>query len=60
MDDFFTLHYKTGAIINQLTAERAQVVPALRWNKFEEALTGEFQEKSTRVMSLIGSTVKVS
>jgi hypothetical protein len=56
MNDF-TLHYKTGAIINQLTAERDQVVPALRWNKLEEALTSEFQEKSTRIMSLIGSTV---
>ena len=60
MDGFFAFHYQTAAIINQLTAQRAQVVPRLRWNKLEEAFTSEFQDKSTRVMSLIDYTVKVS
>jgi predicted hydrocarbon binding protein len=42
LDDFFKLDYKTGAIYNQLTEKRAQVVPALPWSNLRHEMTKKF------------------
>lgn len=57
MDAFFTLLFRTGAIFNQITEERMQVVPVLHWKKLEANLTREFHEEASLIMSLIGSTL---
>ncbi len=57
MDDFFTLQYRTGTIFNQLTEQRAQVVPVLQWKKLKANLTRQFGHKASLIMSLIGYTL---
>ena len=57
MDDFFTLNFRTGAVHNQLTDERVQIVPALRWKRLREKLAREFGGQAPLIMSYIGSSL---
>jgi predicted hydrocarbon binding protein len=54
IDDFFTLDLRTGAIFNQLTEQRVQVIPVLRWAKLKEELYRQFSEKAQLIISIIG------
>ena len=57
VEDFLTLDYRTGAIYNKLTEERAQVIPILPWRRMKEKLTLEFRDKASLIMSLVGSSL---
>jgi predicted hydrocarbon binding protein len=62
LEDFFTLDFRTGAIVNQMTEERVHVIPTLDWRKLRDDLAREFrgQEASliiSRVSSILGATL---
>src|SRR2546426_4019711 len=55
LDEFYRLDYKTGAVFNQLTEERVQVIPSVLWKVLRKRLTEEFREKAPAIDSEIGS-----
>jgi len=62
LEDFFTLDFRTGSIVNQMTEERVHVIPTLDWKKLRDDLAGEFQGKEasfiiSRVSSILGATI---
>jgi predicted hydrocarbon binding protein len=62
LEDFFTLDFRTGSIVNQMTEERVHVIPTLDWRRLREDLASEFQGKEasfilSRVSSIMGATI---
>jgi len=62
LEDFFTLDFRTGSIVNQMTEERVHVIPTLDWKKLRDDLASEFQGKESsfiisRVSSILGATI---
>ncbi len=55
LGDFYRLDYKTGAVFNQLTEERVQVIPAVVWKVLRKRLAEEFKEKAPAIDSEIGA-----
>ena len=61
LSDFYTLDYRTGAVFNQLTEERVQVIPAQMWNVLRILLRKDFpKEEGPRMMFEIGSALGTS
>lgn len=62
LEDFFTLDFRTGSIVNQMTEERVHVIPTLDWKKLRDDLASEFRGKEasiiiSRVASILGATI---
>jgi predicted hydrocarbon binding protein len=61
LEDFFTLDFRTGSIVNQMTEERVHVIPTLDWKKLRESLASEFQGDGSviisHVSSIMGATI---
>src|ERR1700688_4377427 len=62
LEDFFTLDFRTGSIVNQMTEERVHVIPTLDWKRLRDDLASEFRgmEASiiiSRVASILGATM---
>jgi len=55
LGEFYRLDYRTGAVFNQLTEERVQVIPAVTWKVLRKRLAAEFHEKAPAIDSEIGS-----
>jgi predicted hydrocarbon binding protein len=55
LEEFYRLDYKTGAVLNQLTEERVQVIPVVLWKVLRQRLAEEFREKALAIDSEIGS-----
>jgi predicted hydrocarbon binding protein len=60
LSDFYTLDYRTGAVFNQLTEERVQVIPAQTWKALRNLLGKDFPEERPRLMFEIGSALGMS
>jgi predicted hydrocarbon binding protein len=61
LSDFYTLDYRTGAIFNQLTEERVQVIPAQMWKALRNLLRKDFpKEEEPHMMYEIGSALGLS
>jgi uncharacterized protein len=60
LSDFYTLDYRTGAVFNQLTEERVQVIPAQMWKSLRVILSRDFPEEGPRTMFEIGSALGLS
>jgi predicted hydrocarbon binding protein len=54
LDEFFRLDYKIGAVSNQLTEERVQLIPAIVWKVLRERLAEKFEERAPALNSEIG------
>jgi len=55
LGEFYRLDYKTGAVFNQITEERVQVIPAVLWKVLSKRLAEEFREKAPAIDSEIGA-----
>ena len=60
LSDFYTLDYRTGAVFNQLTEERVQVIPAQTWKVLRNLLGKDFPEEGPHMMFEIGSALGLS
>jgi predicted hydrocarbon binding protein len=60
LSDFYTLDYRTGAVFNQLTEERVQVIPAQMWRSLRKLLSRDFPDEAPRTMFEIGSALGLS
>jgi predicted hydrocarbon binding protein len=58
LEDFFSLDFRTGSIVNRLTEERVQVIPTLRWKKLRDDWAREFhEEEASRIVAHMASTL---
>ena len=62
LEDYFTLDFRTGSIVNQMTEERVHVIPTLDWKRLRDDLAGEFRGEGaslviSRVSSILGATI---
>jgi len=57
LDEFYRLDYRTGAIFNQLTEERVQIIPSVLWKVLRRRLAEEFREKAPVIDSEIGAVL---
>src|ERR1700689_4759156 len=62
LEDFFTLDFRTGSIVNQMTEERVHVIPTLDWKRLRDDLASEFEGKEasfiiSHVSSILGATI---
>ena len=55
LDDFYKLDFKTGAVFNEMTGERVQVLPAILWKELRARLEKGFRGKAQAINSEIGS-----
>jgi predicted hydrocarbon binding protein len=55
LDDFYKLDFKIGAVFNELTGERVQVLPAILWKELRGRLAKEFRGEAQAINSEIGS-----
>ena len=59
-NDFYRLDYRTGAVFNQVTDERVQVIPSRTWRLLKKLLDHDFKEKGSSIMFEIGAALGLS
>ncbi len=57
LTDFYRLDYRTGAVINEVTEGRVQLVPAGTWKVLRARLFLDFEERGPLAMFEIGFTL---
>src|SRR5207247_5212635 len=55
--DFYRLDYRTGAVVNEVTEGRVQLIPSGTWKVLRARLVLEFEERGPLAMFEIGFTM---
>jgi len=54
LTDFYRLDYRIGAVFNEVTEGRVQLIPAGAWKVLRARLVHDFEERGPRAMFEIG------
>jgi predicted hydrocarbon binding protein len=57
LNDFYRLDYRTGAVFNQITEERVQLIPVQTWRMLKNLLAHGFQKDGPTIMSHVGAAL---